>query len=296
MRVSDSQILGMLTGNLARTRSRIVTAQQQISSQKRVSTPEQDPVAYGEVIEQRGEQSRTQQWQRNIQFGTQRLELADRTLSQATTALARVRELTIQAGSGTTSPEGRVAIAKEVRELQKHLVQLANSEINGQAIFAGTKTDVAPYVLGAGDNVTYQGNTESQSVAIGEGLTAQVTIPGGEIFSGPTTNVFDGMRDLLAALETNNVPGVQTGLANIDQAMTQLANAQGRIGGLGNGLETTQTWLTQADALLTQTISEHEDADMAKAITELQLQEAALQATQATISRMFDTSLLNFLR
>lgn len=296
MRVADSQIQGMLVGDMARTRTRILTAQQQISSQKRVSQPSQDPVAYGQVLEQRSEQSRTQQWTRNIQYGTQRLELADRTLAQTTSTLTRIRELTIQARSGLVNADGRQAIAKEVRELDRHLLQLANSEVNGQAIFGGTKTDVPPYVLGIGDTVTYQGNTETQSIPVGDGLTTQVMIPGGQIFSGPTTNVFDGLKNLLTALEGNDSVGIETGLGALDQAMMQVTNAQGQVGGLMNRLDTTKSWLEQADALLTQTISEHEDVDLSSAITDLRMQEAALQATQATISRMFDTSLLNFLR
>ena len=296
MRVADSQIVGLLTGNLGRTRSRIFTAQEQIATQKKVSQPSHDPVVYGQVLEGRSELSRTEQWSRNIQFGAQRLQLADSTLSQTSSVLSRIKELAVQARSDTVSAENRQAIAQEVRQLQQHLVQLANSEVNGQAIFGGTKTDVPPYVLGAGDTVTYQGNTETQSIAVGEGLTIQVLIPGGQVFSGPTANLFDGIRDLLTALESNNGSGIETGIGAMDQALTQVTNAQGQVGGLVNRLETAQEWLGQAHTLVSQTISENEDADMAQAITELRLQEVALEATQATLSRMFESSLLNFLR
>lgn len=296
MRVADSQIMGLLTGNLMRTRNRLLTAQEQIATQKRVSKPSQDPVTYGQVLQERSEQSRTQQWTRNIEFGTQRLELADRTLTQTSSVLARIKELTIQARSDTVNPENRQAIAKEIRQLQGHLVQLANSEIDGQAIFGGTKTDVAPYVLGAGDTVTYQGNAESQAIAVGEGLTVQVLVPGGQVFSGPTLNIFDGVRDLLAVIESNNQAGMDTGLGNMDRALSQIANAQGQVGSLVNRLETTKDWLAQADTLLAKTISDNEDADLAAAITELSRQQVALSATQATLSRIFETSFLNFLK
>ena len=296
MRVADSQILGLLTGNLARTRGRILAAQEQVATQKRVSRPSHDPVAYGQVVEGRSELSRTDQWARNIQFGTQRLQLADSTLTQTSSVLARIKELAVQARSDTVSAENRQAIAQEVRQLQRHLVQLANSEINGQAIFGGTKTDVPPYVLGAGDTVTYQGNAEAQSIVVGEGLTIQVLIPGGQVFSGPTANVFDGIRDLLAAMELNNGAGIEAGIGSMDQALIQVTNAQGQVGGLVNRLETTAGWLDQANTLLSQTISENEDVDLAKAITELARQQVSLEATQATLGRVFESSLLNFLR
>ncbi|GKS59185.1 flagellar hook-associated protein 3 [Nitrospira sp.] len=296
MRVADSQILGLLTGNLARTRSSILSAQQQVATQKRVSQPSDDPVVYGQVLQERSELSRTDQWTRNIQFGTQRLQLADSTLTQTSSVLARIKELAVQARSDTVNPENRQAIAQEVRQLQQHLVQLANSEVNGQAIFGGTKTDTPPYVLGGGDNITYVGNAETQSIAVGEGLTIQVLIPGSQVFSGPTVNIFDGIRDLLVALESNSGAGIEAGIGSLDQSLTQVTNVQGQVGGLVNRLETTQDWLDQANTLLTQTISENEDADLAQAITELSKQQVALQATQATLSRVFETSLLNFLQ
>lgn len=140
------------------------------------------------------------------------------------------------------------------------------------------------------------GNAETQSIAVGEGLTIQVLIPGSQVFSGPTVNIFDGIRDLLVALESNSGAGIEAGIGSLDQSLTQVTNVQGQVGGLVNRLETTQDWLDQANTLLTQTISENEDADLAQAITELSKQQVALQATQATLSRVFETSLLNFLQ
>lgn len=139
MRVADSQILGLLTGNLARTRSSILSAQQQVATQKRVSQPSDDPVVYGQVLQERSELSRTDQWTRNIQFGTQRLQLADSTLTQTSSVLARIKELAVQARSDTVNPENRQAIAQEVRQLQQHLVQLANSEVNVKRSSAGQR-------------------------------------------------------------------------------------------------------------------------------------------------------------
>lgn len=296
MRVADGQIFNLLIGGLARTRGRLFAAQEQVATQKRISQPSHDPVVYGQGLEARSELSRTEQWVRNINFGTQRLELADRTLAQTSSALARIKELAVAAASDTLDANGRAAHAKEVRELQRHILQLANSQIDGQSIFGGTRTDVAPYVLGAGDTVTYQGNAETQSIEVGEGLTVQVLIPGGQVFSGPTTNLFNGIRDLIAAMESNNPAGIQTGIGALDQAVTQIANGQGQVGALVNRLEMTRGWLDQADTLLSKTISENEDADLAAAITELRQQEVALEAAQATLTRLFDTSLLKFLR
>ncbi|MGE3152754.1 MAG: flagellar hook-associated protein FlgL [Nitrospiraceae bacterium] len=296
MRVADNQVFNTLFGNMQRTRWRILSAQEQISSQKRLLKPSDDPSSFNQVLAGRTELSRNEQWSRNINFGRQRLELSDATLTQVTTVLTRVKELTIQAASGTTSAEQRATIAQEVRQLHRHLLQLANSELDGQAIFAGTDTDAVPYAVTTGDNVVYQGNGERHAIEVGESQTIDDTIPGSQIFSGPTTNLFNSLRDLLAAMEGNNQAGIEAGIGNLDQAMAQVNNAQGEIGALVNRMDVVGEWLARATELVTRAISDREDTDLAKAISDLSRNELAMEAANATLSRMFSTSLLNFLR
>lgn len=296
MRVADQQIYGTLLGNLQRSRSQILTAQDQISSQRKVSTPSDDPSAFGQIVLDKSALSQTTQWIRNVDFGTARVDAADQALSQVQNLITRVRELTIQGSSDTTSAEGRRTIAKEVRQLQRQLVQLGNTEVAGQAIFAGTKTDVNPFTITSGDTVAYQGNNESQSIAVGENQTVQILVPGSSIFTGSSTNIFDSLRDLLTALEGNDRNGIQAGLGNLDLATAQISDAQGTVGALANRLQVTHDALDAATLTISKAISDNQDADLAKAIAQLSLQQVSVQAASQAFSRIFDTSLLNYLR
>lgn len=296
MRVADQQIYGTLLGNLQRSRSQILTAQDQISSQRKVSTPSDDPSAFGQIVLDKSALSQTTQWIRNVDFGTARIDAADQALSQVQNLITRVRELTIQGSSDTTSAEGRRTIAKEVRQLQRQLVQLGNTEVAGQAIFAGTKTDVNPFTITSGDTVAYQGNNESQSIAVGENQTVQILVPGSSIFTGSSTNIFDSLRDLLTALEGNDRNGIQAGLGNLDLATAQISDAQGTVGALANRLQVTHDALDTATLTVSKAISDNQDADLAKAIAQLSLQQVSVQAASQAFARIFDTSLLNYLR
>ena len=296
MRVADQQMYNTLLGNLQRSRLQMLTSQEQISSLKRVSTPEDDPSSYGQIVLDKSALSQTTQWVRNINFGTARVNAADQALGQVQNLITRVRELTIQASSDTTSTEGRQSIAKEVRQLQRQLVQLGNTEVAGQAIFGGTKTDVQPFTITSGDTVAYQGNSETQSIAVGENQTVQILVPGSSIFTGSTTNMFDSLRDLLTALEGNNRSGIQAGLGNLDLAMAQISDVQGTVGALANRLQVTHDALDTATLTITKSISDNQDADLATAITQLRLQEVAVQAASETFTKIFDSSLINYLR
>jgi len=287
---------GILLGNLQRSRLQMLTSQEQISSQKRVTNPADDPSAFGQIVLDKSALSQTTQWVRNINFGTSRVNAADQALGQVQNLITRVRELTIQASSDTTSAEGRQSIAKEVRQLQRQLVQLGNTEVAGQAIFGGTKTDVQPFTITSGDTVAYQGNSETQSIAVGENQTVQILVPGSSIFTGSTTNMFDSLRDLLTALESNNRSGIQAGLGNLDLATAQISDVQGTVGALANRLQITHDALDTATLTITKSISDNQDADLATAITQLRLQEVAVQAASETFTKIFDSSLINYLR
>lgn len=296
MRVSDQQFFGSTAGSLARIKESIVRVHEQIATQQRITKPSDDPNIFGQAILEKSALADNEQWIRNIQFGTARVAVADQTLGQAQNLISRVRELTVQARSDTTSAQGRVTIAQEVRQLHRQLIQLANTEVAGQPVFAGTKTDAPPFVLGAGDSVSYQGNSESQSIAVGPNQTTQIILPGDQVFTGGTTNIFDDLSNLLTALEGNNGAGIEVGIAALDQATAQFSLAQGQIGAIANRLDTAQGTSQVVSEAIQKVLSEQTDTDLATALTELQVQETAYQATSQTFSRLFDLSLLRFLR
>ncbi len=296
MRVSDQQLFGSTAGSLERIKENIVRVHEQIASQQRIAKPSDDPSIFGQVILEKSALADNDQWIRNIQFGTARVTVADQTLGQAQNLISRVRELAVQARSDTTSAQGRATIAQEVRQLHRQLIQLANTEVSGQPVFAGTKTDAPPFVLGAGDTVSYQGNSESQSIAVGPGQTTQIVLSGDQVFTGATTNIFTGLANLLTALESNNGAGIEVGIGALDQATAQISIAQGQIGAIANRLDTAYGTSLIVSEAIHRALSDQTDTDLATALTELQLQETAYQATSQTFSRLFDLSLLRFLR
>jgi flagellar hook-associated protein 3 FlgL len=296
MRVADQQLFGSTAASLQRVKERIVRVREQIASQQRIAKPSDDPAIFGQAILEKSALADNGQWIRNIQFGTARVAVADQTLGQTQNLLARVRELAVQARSDTTSAQGRVTIAQEVRQLHRQVIQLANAEVNGQPVFAGTKTDAPPFVLGIGDAVSYQGNSESQSIAVGPNQTTQIVLPGDQVFAGATTNIFDGLANLLTALEANNGAGIEAGIGNLDQAIGQISLAQGQIGAIANRLDQAYGISLVVSEAIQNVLSDQTDTDLATALTELRLQETAYEATSQTFSRLFDLSLLRFLR
>ena len=142
----------------------------------------------------------------------------------------------------------------------------------------------------------YQGDGAAIDLEIGNGQTVQSNIPGSQVFSGPTTNLFESLQNFHQALVTNDVDGIQTAIGQFNQSLSQVNNARATLGANGNRLETVKDSLDLL-AVNTQALrSDFEDADFAKVATDLKSLEVTLQASMATLTRQFETSLLNFIR
>lgn len=142
----------------------------------------------------------------------------------------------------------------------------------------------------------YAGDAGSQQIEVADGEIVGTTVRGDEVFSGSDVNLFDTVQQLLAALRGNFKAGIIESLDSLDRAISQVGAAQGDVGALTNRLESTSLALDEAKELATNTLSSFEDIDLARTISELTLQEYAIQAAGATLGRIFDNTLLKYLR
>ncbi|MCP4581886.1 MAG: flagellar hook-associated protein 3 [candidate division Zixibacteria bacterium] len=104
------------------------------------------------------------------------------------------------------------------------------------------------------------------------------------------------MMILERALEGNNVEEIEATLDIFDKALDQLLTTRSSVGSRHIRAETTRSRLLSQELLVTGQLSEIEDADMIKVITELTTAEVAYQAALASAARMIQPSLMDFLR
>ncbi len=142
----------------------------------------------------------------------------------------------------------------------------------------------------------YAGDSGSQQIEVADGEVVPTNVPGDTVFSGSSVNLFDVVQRLLASLRGNFKAGIVESLDGLDRAFGQVSAAQGAIGALANRLDSTSSALQQSKDLATNSLSSLEDIDLAKTISDLTLQDYAIQAAGETLGRIFDESLLKHLR
>ncbi len=142
----------------------------------------------------------------------------------------------------------------------------------------------------------YQGDGAPIDVEIGDGQTVASNVAGNQVFSGPNVDLFQNLQDFHQALVTDDVDGIAAAIGQFDAALPQVTDARASIGARVNRLDTVKDSL-ELLSVNTQTLrSSFEDADFAKVASELTSLQGTLDASLATLSRQFETSLLNFIR
>ena len=182
-----------------------------------------------------------------------------------------------------------------------NLVVTSNAVGGTSAVVPTGGTALATLGLAAGTSRpagTYLGDSAEISVQMNSNATVVKNIPGDRLFKGVPggTDLFAAVGGLQLALETNNMVGIQASLTALGSAGDQISNEEALLGARLNRTEATASMVNDLKQTLTKLKSEREDVDITRAISELSVQQTALQTTRAAAAKIIQQSLLDFLR
>ena len=292
MRVTEGIAYQNLLRDIARVQERMQIAQDQVSSNKKVTKPSDDPSAAADIVRIFSEGSEAEQFNRNLTFAETRLNLADTALDSVEHMIERARTLgQLSFGDPTTA-----AVYKtELDGLRDQIISAANTVHAGRFVFGGSVTTNPPYVKNPDTSVSYQGNSEVVSLQVSRTSTLQTQVPGSQIFSG-SLNVFQIMSDLSTAMQTGNKTGIDAQVKKLEQFADVVSIARSKIGSYVNTATNISAELTSGRLARENDLTHEQAANMAQAITDLNMSQSALQATLAVGARISTLSILDFLK
>jgi flagellar hook-associated protein 3 FlgL len=127
--------------------------------------------------------SQYQQYVSNGQAANTNLNLEQQALSTSTTTLQSIRDLVIQANSGSNSTSDLKDIATQISALENQLHGLANSQnAQGEYLFAGFSSGTQPFVRGSSGSMNYVGDTGVNTVSINGGTSVQTGDAGSSVY------------------------------------------------------------------------------------------------------------------
>jgi flagellar hook-associated protein 3 FlgL len=125
---SQSQLF---LANANRLQQQLASAQEQLSSGKRLNVASDAPDVVSDLLRLRSILARNSQIQTNLGVEQTATAAADNALSSSIRLLDRALTLGVQGSTGTTDASGRTGLANEVQALQQQLVNYSQTQSGG---------------------------------------------------------------------------------------------------------------------------------------------------------------------
>ena len=173
MRVTNKQMLSLVTQRVATSSELLLKAQERVASMKLINRPSDDPIGINKVLEYRKKIASIDQYARNITSAKTPVEMGVINLEEVHGLLGDAKALAMSQAASDDAL-GRESAAREVANIYDHIRDIANTRLGGKYIFAGHNTDTLPFPK---DEVT---------------TAAESTLSGGEYFkvSSSTTDYY----------------------------------------------------------------------------------------------------------
>ena len=196
MRVPTTTMFGHTTYQLGGITTNLKAANNAVVTGKQINTLSDDPVGLSQVLSLRSSLSNIDQLERNIATGRTWLNSGETSLSTAKDLITEAKTLSIQMVNGGVSDADRADAAEQIEGILLQMEELANTSVNGQYIFAGTRTNLKPFELNQSQDppLIYSGNNTGFAVKTGSDATVTVGHDGAAVF----------WDDTLAVNDTNN--------------------------------------------------------------------------------------------
>lgn len=299
-RITQGMINTQLVRNLTSNLNRLNSYQEQLTTQRRINRPSDDPVGMSYALRYRSELKANSQYEENASNALSWLDNTESALNSVNSILQRVRELAVQGANGTNSDSSLDSIKEEVSQLKGELVEVANTQFNGKYIFNGQKTNLPPYDASLPEaSVTDTGAIQYE---IGVGTRLTINMSGEHVF-GPAesngssgNNMFSVLDELYTALDNGNSTAAGQILDKLDSQIDNFLGVRAEIGAKMNRLELTQNRLADVSVNLQTLQSKVEDVDAAEAMTNLKTSENVYQAALSIGAQIIKPSLVDFLK
>lgn len=280
---------------------RLNTAQQQLSSGKRINVAADSPDDVTALLSSRAQLESAKQTNSNLDQTQTEVNAAEKALQQASKAYERARVLGSQGGSDLQTAESRNTLAREVEAVMEELVGIARTTAGGRYIFSGDGDNLVPYTIDLAQPdpfSAYAGaTTNTREVQHPNGSRFQIAKTADEIFDSadPNANVFDSLSQLRDALLANDGDAIRVAnermndvAPHLERMLSYYGTVQNRV---ASGVEYGKTLVLDLQAQ----IAKVESADLSQAILEQQQAQLNMQAALQSRAQLDRRTLFDYL-
>lgn len=306
MKVSTSLFFDRSVDQMVKSQSDLAKTQTRLSSGKEIVNPSDAPEKATAIQRLKSVLDKHESFSENVEGVNNRLIAEETALKGVNDILTRIKELAIQAANGTLGPDDKELVSIEIEGLTQDLLSLANTQdVNDNYVFAGSRVETKPFQDGPDGKIEYFGDETRNEVQVSEQRYVRFNRTGTDVFarvvrqssSGELIGkgFFEALRDLAEGIKNANTDAMNQGINDLDQASYNLAVATAQVGSEMGSVETQRVINEESVLQLRTALSNVEDLDYSKAVTEMQKNMLALQATQSSFSQISSLTLFNYL-
>jgi flagellar hook-associated protein 3 FlgL len=218
MRISTNMQFETGTTQLGTLQSNIARTQMQLSTNRRMLSAADDPIASARALEVTQSQSVNTQYAVNRQNARSSLSQLELALQGTTGLLQEVQELTVKAGNAAMSQADRNTLAIELSGRLDDLMGLANSADGaGGYLFSGFKSTTVPFTQTA-SGAQFNGDQGQRNLQVSSSRQVSISDSGSSVFEN---NVTGNGTFVMTAVPANTGAGiVSSGVVTNAQALT----------------------------------------------------------------------------
>lgn len=296
MRITNNMVSNAILSQLQQLNAQQSTLQSQVSSGLAISQPSDSPAVFGQVM---GLESQSRQLAQFTSNANRALNLADASYS-GLSSMVKIYDRASQLGTlanGAQGASANQAYASELDQLIQQTVQVANSQLGNDYIYAGTAVGAPPFTTttnsqGQISGVTYVGNSSQTTIPLSGTASVSPTT------SGTTNSGIAGfinqMVALRDALRSGDPATLQSSATTLLQSENVLTGAVAENGAVQARIQSDQTQIQSSAAGVTKLISSEADADLPSTIVKLNQAQLAYQAALQSAASVMHMSLLNY--
>jgi len=296
MRITPGMTSDNALYNLQKGRTLLNRLQEQIASGSLINRPSDDPITSRQLLDMDSKLDSGEQYLSNITKGNLSLSMTDTALLGISDIIAQAKKTAGAITSGSSDQTVRENAASQLEELKKQLVDLGNTQLGDQYIFAGFKNSTPPFSTANND---YSGTSDELTIEIDRNSPAGITIAGDALLKGTgsygSVDMLETLDNIITAIRDNIPADIQANAAILDSATNQINNARSDVAGRMIRFKSAETMISRNQATLQGIVSDTMGVDYIKAATQLNQQQAAFEAALSATAKITQLSLLDYL-
>lgn len=309
MRVTNGNMMNSYLRDIQTNLQGMNKLNTQLNTGKQVNKVSDDPLKAIKVMNLNNEISDVEKYNANCDELTGWLDMTDSALDTIGTLTSEIKTL-LTSISGTYGKDEIKAVQADVNEKIKQIGEAFNTSYAGKYIFGGTITDEPPVKVTTNDDGTVslsfrdvddEGNTvsgldESLSATISNGIKVDYNFTIGTVSN--KGGAFDMFNQLSSALNGDEVDMDALGdlSKNIDDYLSDILNNRAMVGAKSNTVASIKSTNEDNTLEMKGVLSNLQDVDYAEKYIELQEAQLVYTASLQVSSKLFSTSILDYIR